>query len=118
MTWAYGENVLDLEPQGPLPPQVYWRRRGLAIGIAALAIALVAGIAFAVFGGSDSAKTAKTETTQTPQPEDKTPVIAPAESSGDPTPTPTAAVEPPPILQDGDGSVSYTHLTLPTTPYV
>jgi len=102
VTWPYGENVLDLEPQGPLPPQVYWRRRGLALGIAALAIALVAGIAFALFGGSDSTKTAKTETTQTPQPEDKTPVVAPAESSAAPTPTPTEAVAPPPILQAGD----------------
>jgi hypothetical protein len=102
VTWPYGENVLDLEPQGPLPPQVYWRRRGLALGIAALAIALVAGIAFALFGGSDSAKTAKTETTQTPQPEDKSPVVAPVESSEPPSATPTAAVEPPPVLLDGD----------------
>ena len=102
MTWPYGENVLDLEPQGPLPPQVYWRRRGLALGIAALAIALVAGIAFALFGGSDSAKTAKTETTQTPQPENRTPVVPPAESTAAATPTPTEAVEPPPILQAGD----------------
>ena len=102
VTCPYGKNVLDLEPQGPLPPQVYWRRRGLALGIVALAIALVAGIAFSLFGGSDSAKTASTGTTQTPQPEDKTPVLAPAESPATPTPTPTAAVEPPPILQAGD----------------
>ena len=102
VTCLYGENVLDLEPQGPLPPQVYWRRRGLALGIVALAIALIAGIAFALFGGSDSAKTAGTGTTQTPQPENKTPVLAPVESSATPTPTPTAAVQPPPILQAGD----------------
>lgn len=102
MTWPYGEFVLDLEPQGPLPPQVYWRRRGLALGIAALAIALVAGISFALFGGSGSAKNAANETTQTPQPENKTPVVESAESSAAPTPTPTAAVEPPPVLQAGD----------------
>lgn len=103
MTWAYRESVLDLEPHGPLPPQVYWRRRGLALGIAALAVALVAGVAFAVFGGSDSATTtAKSETSQTPQPENKTPVVPPAESSTEPTPTPTSAVEPPPVLQSGD----------------
>ncbi len=103
MTWAYGVFVLDLEPHGPLPPQVYWRRRGLALGIALLAVALVAGVAFALFGGSDPGKdAAQSETTQIPQPEDKTPVVPPAESSPAPTPTPTSAVAPPPVLQAGD----------------
>ncbi len=103
MTSAYGGNVLDLEPHGPLPTQVYWRRRGLALGIALLAIALVAGIAFALFGRSDSVKdTAKSQTAQMPQPENKTPVVPPAESSPEPTPTPTSAVAPPPVLQAGD----------------
>jgi hypothetical protein len=103
VTSAYGGNVLDLEPHGPLPTQVYWRRRGLALGIALLAIALVAGIAFALFGRSDSVKdTAKSQTAQMPQPENKTPVVPPAESSPEPTPTPTSAVAPPPVLQAGD----------------
>ncbi len=103
MTSAYGGNVLDLEPHGPLPPQVYWRRRGLALGIALVAIALVAGVAFALFGPSDSVKdTAKSQTAQMPQPENKTPVVPPAESSPEPTPTPTSAVAPPPVLQAGD----------------
>ena len=102
MTWAYGENVLDLEPHGPLPPQIYWRRRGLALGIALLVIALLVGGAFALFGRSDTSNTAKTQTTQTPQPENKTPVVPPAESSPPPTPTPTSAVQPPPVLQAGD----------------
>lgn len=96
-------NVLDLEPHGPLPSQVYWRRRGLALGIVLLAAGLIAGVAFAFFGGSNSPKdTAKPETTQTPQPENKTPVVPPAESSPAPTPTPSSAVEPPPVLQAGD----------------
>jgi hypothetical protein len=103
VTSAYGGNVLDLEPHGPLPPQVYWRRRGLALGIALVAIALVAGVAFALFGPSDSVKdTAKSQTAQMPQPENKTPVVPPAESSPEPTPTPTSAVAPPPVLQAGD----------------
>lgn len=103
MTWAYRGNVLDLEPHGPLPSQIYWRRRGLALGIALLVIALIVGLAIALFGGSDSTNTANTATTQIPQPEDKTPVVVPpAESSPAPTPTPTSAVAPPPVLQAGD----------------
>jgi len=103
VTSAYRGNVLDIEPHGPLPPQVYWRRRGLALAIALLAIALIAGAGFALFGGSKSAKdTAKSETTQMPQPENKTPVVPPAQSSTEPTPTPTSAVAPPPVLQAGD----------------
>ena len=100
MTWLYRENVLDLEPHGPLPSQIYWRRRGLALGIVLLTIALISFGAFTLFGRSD--QTSKTATVATPQPEDKTPVIPPAESSPPPTPTATAAVAPPPILQAGD----------------
>ncbi len=102
MTWDYRENVLDLEPQGPLPPQIYWRRRGLALGIALLVIALLVGGAIALFSGSGSKDAAKTSTSQTAQPPNKTPVLPPAASSAEPTPTPTAAVEPPPVLQPGD----------------
>lgn len=102
VTWPYGGKVLDIEPHGPLPPQIYWRRRGLALGIAALVIALLVGLVVAFFNRSDSADTAKTQTSQTPQPEDKTPVLPPAASSPSPTPTPTSAVAPPPVLQAGD----------------
>lgn len=105
VTWPYGGNVLDLEPHGPLPPQIYWRRRGLALGIAALVVALIVGVAIAVFGRSQPAATtsaAKTEATQNPQPENKTPVVPPVQPSPSPTPTETAAVAPPPPLQAGD----------------
>ena len=105
MTWAYRENVLDLEPRGPLPSQIYWRRRGLAIGIAVLILAIVVGVAFAVFsGGSDSKSSVKTAASQTPQPENKNPVVAPpaASAAPAPTPTPTEAVAPPPVLKEGD----------------
>lgn len=107
MTWAYREIVLDLEPRGPLPSQIYWRRRGLAIGIAALVLAIVIGVSYAVFGGSDSKSTVKPAASQTqnPQPENKTPVVAPPPSESAapaPTPTPTEAVAPPPVLKEGD----------------
>lgn len=110
MTWAYREIVLDLdlEPRGPLPSQIYWRRRGLAIGIVALVLAIIIGVAYAVFGGSsDSKSTVKpaASATQNPQPENKTPVIAPppsASAAASPTPTPTEAVAPPPVLKEGD----------------
>ncbi|HET9565580.1 MAG TPA: hypothetical protein VFP27_14005, partial [Mycobacterium sp.] len=34
--------MLDLEPHGPLPTQIYWRRRALALGIAVLAVGVIA----------------------------------------------------------------------------
>ncbi|CAN5348600.1 hypothetical protein BH09ACT7_BH09ACT7_06910 [soil metagenome] len=112
MTRPYRENVLDLDPQGPLPPQIYWRRRGLAIGIAVVVIALIAGIAFMVFRGGSSADTKsasdnKPNTSQgplgpTPTPEVKTPVVPPAQEAPPPTPTATVAVVPPPVLKEGD----------------
>ncbi|MET0704838.1 MAG: hypothetical protein ABWY93_34745 [Mycobacterium sp.] len=104
--------MLDLDPQGPLPPQIYWRRRGLAIGIAVVIIALVAGVAFLVFRGGSTAETKnasdnKPNTSQgplgpTPTPEVKTPVIPPVQEAPPPTPTATVAVVPPPVLKEGD----------------
>ena len=44
VTWPYREVVLDLEPHGPLPTQIYWRRRALALGIAVLVIGVVAAV--------------------------------------------------------------------------
>ena len=57
MTWAYRVIVLDLEPHGPLPPEIYWRRRGLALGIAVVVIGIIIAIIVAVFGGSAGANT-------------------------------------------------------------
>lgn len=106
VTCPYREIVLDLEPRGPLPSQIYWRRRGLAIGIAVLVLAIVIGVAYAVFsGGSDSKSTVKTSASQAPQPENKNPVVAPpppASAAPAPTATPTEAVAPPPVLKEGD----------------
>jgi len=102
--------VLDLEPRRPLPPEIYRRRRALAIGVAGLVVAIVIAILFMAFSGGDSqgpTKTNEPNTSQGPlgQPQDpgvKTPVVPPAQQSAEPTPTPTAAVEPPPVLKPGD----------------
>ncbi|HEX3546102.1 MAG TPA: hypothetical protein VHU62_05950 [Mycobacterium sp.] len=104
--------MLDLEPHGPLPSQIYWRRRALALGIAVLVIGVIAAVALVVIvnvTGSDN-KTAE-KPTSTPaaatplpgeNPEIKTPVMPPAQQAPAPTPTPTAAVMPPPVLKEGD----------------
>ena len=111
MTWPYRVNVLDLEPRGPLPPEIYWRRRGLAIGVAVVVIAIVVAIIVAVLSGSAGANTsnAAKKPTQAGQgapgtnPEVKSPVEPPAgENTDQPAETPTAAVQPPPVLKEGD----------------
>ncbi|OBL13366.1 hypothetical protein A5646_08645 [Mycobacterium sp. 1245499.0] len=61
MTWAYAANVLDLEPRGPLPTEIYWRRRGLAIGIAVVVIGIVAAVVIAFMGNSAGAKPANAD---------------------------------------------------------
>lgn len=113
MTWPYREHVLDLEPQGPLPTQIYWRRRALALGLGVLVIGVIAAIVAVVVMNSTSSEqpTANESSNQeaaapTPlpgeNPEVKSPVQPPAQDAPPPTPTPTAAVVPPPILQEGD----------------
>ncbi|MGH3597180.1 MAG: hypothetical protein ACRDUT_14635 [Mycobacterium sp.] len=110
--------MLELEPHGPLPPEIYWRRRGLALGIAVVVIGVVVAIVVAVLSGSAGANTANTATANKPaaqapqgppaaapgaQPEVKTPVVPPAGQNPDQqAETPTAAVQPPPVLKEGD----------------
>lgn len=111
MTWPYREAVLDLEPHGPLPSQIYWRRRALALGLSVFVVGIVAAIVVVIVvstGGTDSANkpapTAVASPTPLPgeNPEVKTPVQPPAQQAPRPTPTPTAAVTPPPVLKEGD----------------
>jgi hypothetical protein len=105
--------VLDLEPHGPLPQQIYWRRRALALGIAVLVIGVIAAIVAVVVMNSTSseAPTANESSTDSQaaapplpgqDPEVKSPIQPPAQQAPPPTPTPTAAVVPPPILKEGD----------------
>ncbi|AYF73212.1 hypothetical protein D7D52_04290 [Nocardia yunnanensis] len=52
-----------LEPNGPLPPEIYWRRRAAAIGAVVIALALVIWAAFALLkGGGDHKTDAKAST--------------------------------------------------------
>jgi negative regulator of sigma E activity len=90
VTWPYREVVLDLQPHGPLPSQIYWRRRVLALGIAALVIGVVVAVVVVMLTGSSGAETKNANQpapaiTPTPlageNPEVKTPVIPPAEHS-------------------------------------
>ncbi|WP_238159284.1 hypothetical protein [Mycobacterium sp. MFM001] len=100
--------MLDLEPQGPLPPEIYWRRRGLALGIAVVVIGIVVATIVAIMSSSAGAKTSDKPTAATPakspiqQPQVETPVTPPAGQNPGPSETPTAAVQPPPVLKEGD----------------
>lgn len=114
MTWPYREVVLDLEPHGPLPRQIYWRRRALALGIAVLVIGIVAAVVAVVVLNSTSNEQPTANESQAPtaeapppplpgeNPDVKSPIQPPAQQAPPPTPTPTAAVVPPPILKEGD----------------
>ncbi len=116
MSWAYREAVLDLEPHGPLPAQIYWRRRALALGIALLVVAVVVAIVVLVVHNSTGTENTNAEKPASAQqsapaaptplpgqnPQVKTPVQVPPQQAPAPTPTPTVAVMPPPVLQEGD----------------
>ncbi|MFR9752827.1 hypothetical protein ACL02S_17580 [Nocardia sp. 004] len=43
-----------LEPNGPLPPEIYWRRRALAVGILVIILALVVWLVLVIAGGDDT----------------------------------------------------------------
>lgn len=43
-----------LEPSGPLPPEIYWRRRALAIAVVVVVVAVIIGLIVWASGGSDS----------------------------------------------------------------
>jgi hypothetical protein len=101
-------NVLDLEPRGPLPSEIYWRRRGLALGIAVVVVGIAIAIIVAVISSSAGANTTggKADAQKAAAggaPEVKSPVVPPAgQNPGQPAETPTAAVQPPPVLKEGD----------------
>ncbi len=52
---------MDMHPSGPLPSEIYWRRRALAIGVVVVVVAIVAAVIFALVGGSAGADTKAAE---------------------------------------------------------
>jgi hypothetical protein len=110
VTWPYGVNVLDLEPHGPLPTEIYWRRRGLALGIAVVVIGIVTATFIAFMSNNAGAKPANSDKPNSAQNKQGSPApqapppagqegaapVAPPQEQNPESPTPTAAVQPPP----------------------
>lgn len=67
-----------LEPSGPLPPEIYWRRRALAVGAAVVVLGLIVWFVSSLGGGND----------ETPQAEP-----AGVVAGSNPTTTPTSSGE-------------------------
>ncbi|MGV9819400.1 hypothetical protein [Nocardia xishanensis] len=90
-----------LEPTGPLPPEIYWRRRVFAIGILVVALALVIWlVVMAVRGGGssgDANAVASSSTSSVKKPGDpaKSSAADAPKSSGSPVPSalPAAAAQ-------------------------
>ncbi|MEV4129852.1 hypothetical protein [Nocardia sp. NPDC049707] len=86
-----------LEPNGPLPPEIYWRRRALAIGILVVALALVIWLVLTVTRGGDSpgttqaAATSSASATSKPAGTSSPPPPTTGESSAKPSGSTTAA---------------------------
>ncbi|MGW5920939.1 hypothetical protein ACWFPY_18290 [Nocardia fluminea] len=91
-----------LEPNGPLSPEIYWRRRALAIGVIIVALAIVIWLVTMVARGGDSAGADKAAASSTTSAESSasetssTSSSASAAPSGSATPSATtsAAVQP------------------------
>ncbi|MEU1983736.1 hypothetical protein [Nocardia sp. NPDC019395] len=58
-----------LEPTGPLPPEIYWRRRVFAIGVLVVALAVVIWVAVTVSRGGDSPGATAVTASSTTSPE-------------------------------------------------
>ena len=87
-----------LEPNGPLPPEIYWRRRALAVGVLVVALALVIWLVLTVTRGGDSPGTTKAAATSSASATNKpagasssTPPPTTGESSAKPSGTTAAA---------------------------
>ncbi|MDT5336399.1 MAG: hypothetical protein QOD90_1904 [Mycobacterium sp.] len=113
MTWPYRRFVLETEPHNSLPPEIYRRRRFLALGVGALVLVIIIAVVVVVFanstGGNSTGTQQASPASAAPQsllpgenPEVKSPILPPAQQAPPPTPTPVEAVVPPPVLKEGD----------------
>ncbi|MFD4461159.1 hypothetical protein [Nocardia sp. NPDC058480] len=78
-----------LEPNGPLSPEIYWRRRALAIGVIVVALAIVIWLVTMVARGGDSsgADNAAATTTTSAEPTASASETSSAPSSASSTPS-------------------------------
>lgn len=89
-----------LEPTGPLPPEIYWRRRVFAIGILVVVLALVIWLVVSVLRGGDSpggtpAAAASSSATSPPAPPPAEPTTAGKSSAaGSSSSAPTSGSQP------------------------
>ncbi|MGF7122851.1 hypothetical protein [Rhodococcus sp. BE178] len=74
-----------LEPNGPLPPEIYWRRRALAIGGVVVVVALLVWIIASVRGGGDDPESAAAAGTSELTEATTTPAAEPSDGSGSST---------------------------------
>lgn len=75
-----------LEPNGPLSPEIYWRRRALAIGVIIVALAIVIWLVTMVARGGDSSGADKAAATTTTSAESSASETSSTPSSASATP--------------------------------
>ncbi|MGF0314720.1 hypothetical protein [Nocardia fluminea] len=80
-----------LEPNGPLSPEIYWRRRALAIGVIIVALAIVIWLVTMVARGGDSAGADKAAASSTTSAEPSASETSSTSSSASATPSGSAA---------------------------
>ncbi|HEV8556043.1 MAG TPA: hypothetical protein VGR06_06535 [Actinophytocola sp.] len=79
-----------IDPAGPLPPAVYWRRRALAVALSVGAVVLLAWIIGRLVGGADEAPLAGTAARPSRPPSISRPAGGPASSSATMSPSASA----------------------------
>jgi hypothetical protein len=79
-----------IDPAGPLPPTVYWRRRALAVALSVGAVVLLAWIIGRLVGGADEAPLTGTAARPSRPPSTSRPAGGPSSSSASMSPSASA----------------------------